>query len=247
MANVDTNSEAQQNLVIDITGKCLNNENQQPNNSPLVKKTPSIRIEKLDQKSNATKSKCNNSVQDGVTQQKQKCSVNAASSATEKSSATVSQNVKSPAKRNNVSNCDILAYMEDFKSAILNQTISINNKLDMKINDLQNNLSEKFNALSSTVDDRINAISDNINAQLEAAVDKKIKPITKALESRVDKLDRESLMLELNVSGVPLHPNERIHELVDSICMATGFKDRLSGLSSFYRLPHKASKSKAQS
>ncbi len=68
-----------------------------------------------------------------------------------------------------------------------------------------------------------------------------VKPITKALESRIEKLERESLILNLMVTGIPWQTNENVNALVDCLCKSIGFNDGLNSLSDYYRLINKNS------
>lgn len=142
----------------------------------------------------------------------------------------------SPTKRSGVSNGDILSYMEEFQATFICQANAINKKIDAKIDEMQSDLISKINTLASSVDDRINDVRNNIKAQIAPAVENLVLPITTALESRIDKLERESLLLDLVVTGIPLHKNEKINDLVHRIFTVIGFKQGLTVLSGYYRL-----------
>lgn len=142
--------------------------------------------------------------------------------------------------QNNVSNGDILKFMEEFQSRFMSEAAAINNKIDEKMRDVRVDLTEQISKVATSLGERINEITSTIDERVEPAVAKIVEPVMQALETRVDKLEREALMLELNVSGIPWHANEKLHELIDCICKAIGFNDRLNGFSSFFRLPKKS-------
>ncbi|KAJ6640559.1 hypothetical protein Bhyg_05488, partial [Pseudolycoriella hygida] len=139
-------------------------------------------------------------------------------------------------KRATVSNNDIMSYMETFQSNLMRQANTINMNIDQKLDKMQSDFMAKLNLLDVTVDERIKSVTSSMEARIEPMVMDVVGPFTKAIESRIENLERESLLLELVVSGIPLHPNEKLGHIVDKMCTSIGFTDRLNGLSGFYRM-----------
>lgn len=158
---------------------------------------------------------------------------------------SVNQNFNQPKEksndgRKNVSNDDIMNFMREFQATFVQQAEAINAKIDTKINDMQMELTTKINDLATSVDERFNAVHNNIETHAAPIVEKLVQPITQALETRIDKLERESLLLELVITGFPLHQNEILERIVDRMCTVIGFESGMNGISGFYRVSRNA-------
>ena len=145
---------------------------------------------------------------------------------------------KSIDKRKNVSNEDIMKFMREFQATFVQQADAINAKIDTKINDMQLELTTKINDLATSVDERFKTVHNNIATHVAPMVEKLVQPFTQALETRIDKLERESLLLELVVTGFPLHQNENLEWIVDRMCKV--LESGMDGISGFYRVSRNA-------
>ncbi|KAJ6646220.1 hypothetical protein Bhyg_01431 [Pseudolycoriella hygida] len=136
-------------------------------------------------------------------------------------------------------NDNVIQFMKELQETIVQQAASINEKIDSKINDL----GTKINELSKSVDERIENITSTIQVHIEPVVDTIVKPITQALESRIEKPEREALILNLVVTGIPWRENKNIDEIVNAICRSIGFNNNINGFTGYYRiLKQKSSK-----
>lgn len=132
-------------------------------------------------------------------------------------------------------NCDVIDMFKQLQKTVIAQAATINDKIDQKINSLES----KINSLSASVDERIDNITSNIRSHIEPVVTELIKPIITTLESRIEKLERESLMLNLVVTGVPWQSNENINDIVTRICQTLNFSTEANALPGFYRISTK--------
>lgn len=154
-----------------------------------------------------------------------------------------SSDVPSSASKN-VSNDDIMNFMRELQATFVLQTTAINDKIDAKINAMQVDLTTKINELATSVDERFNTIHEKFEEHTVPVVEKLVRPFTQAIETRIDKLEREALMLELIVTGFPLHPNENLELLVNRMCAVVGFENGIDGLSTYYRISHNSNGNK---
>lgn len=124
-----------------------------------------------------------------------------------KTSSTSQSNTKDTKSPNNsnkkfdgdISNPNIAELIKELKNTVISQAATINSKIDAKINSLE----AKISVLSDSVDERIDNLTSQLPSHITPVVDTLLKPITSALESRIEKLERESMMLNLVVTGIP--------------------------------------------
>lgn len=125
-------------------------------------------------------------------------------------------------------------------------------KMDLVISSLREDFEKKLNDLSESVNIRLAQAaelqSNNLCFEvkkLESFVGDNLGKLTcdskhVSIESRIDKLERDENLNVLLVNGLPLLKDERIPDLLDSLCTAIDYRrDIKSSISSAFRLPPK--------
>lgn len=153
-------------------------------------------------------------------------------------------------------NSEILKTLKEMEARFTSKLDSIESSIELrlgsKIDDLKSSLSttihevkaefnQQLNTVSSSVDHRFDAVNEN-HAKVENRCDK-ISSVVMQMESnyepRLCKLERQSLLNELIVTGVPIEKRKNLDDVVADICEALQVDLRQSDFSSIFRLPSK--------
>lgn len=120
--------------------------------------------------------------------------------------------------------------IDELKSSLLNN-----------IQDVKAELNEQISAVSTSVDQRFQAVGvifDKIEHRCDDTSDE-LKRMESNYESRLAKLERQSLLNELIITGVPIEKRRTVDDIVADICDALQCDLRQSDFSNIFRLPFK--------
>lgn len=143
----------------------------------------------------------------------------------------------------------------DLESRLLSAINALSVKMDLVINSIRDDFDKKLNVLSDSVKKQLAEAAVFHNKQLRLESDKlesfinakvaELPPssIPRSFETRIDKLERDENLNVLIVKGIPVATNERISDLVETLCKAINYqRDMNVTISSVFRLPPKSNR-----
>lgn len=159
-----------------------------------------------------------------------------------------------------VSNKDLLVAISALTNRVTAFESSLTNMVDEKVAALEKNIMEQVNEykqgtsvrvgriekrmedfeqqttinLNAANDEHVKLISEEIDSKLAASL---TNGNSNVLESRIDQLERQLRMNELVISGVPYLDNEKVIDIVSSICGVIKFAGGRDVFESCFRLP----------
>lgn len=119
----------------------------------------------------------------------------------------------------------------------------LKSSLMTNIQDLKAEFNQQLNAASTSVDQRFQAVGESF-IKIEHRCDEisgAVTHIASSYESRLGKLERQSLLTELIITGVPIEKRRNADDVVADICEALQCDLRHSDFSGIFRLPFKKS------
>lgn len=165
------------------------------------------------------------------------------------------QELDSSAEVDDMSNNEILKALKEMDTRLSSKIdlleSSIDSRLSSKIDTLQSNLlstingvksefDEKLQAVSASIEKRFQAVDNNFN-QLESRCDELMGSsngnTNNSTDTRLDRLERQSLMNELIVSGVPIEKRRSADSIVAGICDVLQCDLRENDFAAIFRVP----------
>lgn len=96
-------------------------------------------------------------------------------------------------------------------------------------------LSNEIQNFRKEMDSKFNSIAGEMKAEIDTVCRRQ-----KSVESRLDELERKSLLNDLLINGIPLTPNENMREIFVKICHKLGFAAKEYTILAIFRLKTKS-------
>ena len=171
-------------------------------------------------------------------------------------SKRIRKELDSSVEGDDMSNTEILNALKEMDSRLSSKIdsleSSIDSRLSSKIDTLQSNLLATFNGVKVEFNEKLNATSTSVNERFQAVgtsialLEKRCDEIVGAatgpqhvnnfIESRLSKLERQSLFHELIVTGVPFEKRRSPDDIVADICEALQCDLRHCDFAAIFRL-----------
>lgn len=155
-----------------------------------------------------------------------------------------------------MANAEILNALKDLdarlSSKIDSLESSIDTRLSSRIDSLQTSLLTTINGVKEELNGNIQAVATSTNTRFDAVgntfnllegrcdqIMGTVNDNATVFESRIGKLERQSLMNEIIVAGVPIEKRRTPDDIVADICEALQCDLRQSDFASIFRIPHR--------
>lgn len=153
-------------------------------------------------------------------------------------------------------NSEILKALNDMDTRMSTRLNALESSIDAricsKIDELKASLLNDIQAVKAELNDQLNAVSASVDHRFQIAgetfakIEHRCEEINDAVtnmennyESRLGKLERQSLLNELIITGVPIEKRRNADDVVADICEALQCDLRQSDFSGIFRLPLK--------
>lgn len=166
------------------------------------------------------------------------------------------QELDSLSEVDDMANTEILKALKDLDARLSSKIDSLENSIDTRlssridsletsllstINGVKDELNGNIQTVATSTDSRFAAVGNTFNL-LEERCDQIMctaNDNANDFESRIGKLERQALMNELILTGVPLEKRRAPDDIVADICEALQCDLRQSDFSSIFRIPHR--------
>lgn len=144
----------------------------------------------------------------------------------------------------NRSNNDLLKALSSLSKDITDTINTKQSEVITAMNGMRDGLMEYVNTVKQELNDKIVSLKTEVMPEVQSlnkvAVDRIIEAekLIPAVESRLDKLERQALAKEIVITGIPCQNRENLVELVNSICKAVGFQSS-NDIENCFRIPSK--------
>lgn len=142
------------------------------------------------------------------------------------------------------SNNDILVAMSKFNKDVMDTIKLKNDEIKLAMDKMHKNILKYVDDTKKNLEEQIDKVKSEVMTEVQVANQKSadciagMEKMSKSIETRIDKLERQSLLNEVIVTGIPHQGGENIIQIVDSICRVIDFNPEKE-IESCFRIPAK--------